>query len=113
MASTAAPTVSAELRSLLRRLKLGRSLDTLPERLTLARQNTLSHAEFLRASSSPTRSTAETEPRPGCGPGPPTSTRPWSSTEDSGGFRTPIPIDSVHRFRSFRTPLGRGRVALR
>jgi len=47
MASTAAPTISAELRSLLRRLKLGRSLDTLPERLALARQNSLSHAEFL------------------------------------------------------------------
>ena len=47
MASTAAPNVSTELRSLLRRLKLGRSLDTLPERLALARQNTLSHAEFL------------------------------------------------------------------
>ncbi len=47
MASTAAPTISPELRSLLRRLKLGRSLDTLPERLSLARQNTLGHAEFL------------------------------------------------------------------
>ncbi len=45
MASSAAPTVSAELRSLLRRLKLGRSLDTLPERLSLARQKTLGHAE--------------------------------------------------------------------
>ncbi len=47
MATTATPTISAELRSLLRRLKLGRSLDTLPERLALARQNSLSHAEFL------------------------------------------------------------------
>jgi DNA replication protein DnaC len=47
MASSAAPTVSAELRSLLRRLKLGRSLDTLPERLSLARQNSLGHADFL------------------------------------------------------------------
>jgi hypothetical protein len=47
MASTAAPSVSPELRSLLRRLKLGRSLDTLPERLALARHDTLSHAEFL------------------------------------------------------------------
>jgi hypothetical protein len=51
MASTAAPTISPELRSLLRRLKLGRTLDTLPERLSLARQNTLSHAEFLDRSS--------------------------------------------------------------
>lgn len=47
MATTAAPSVSAELRSLLRRLKLGRMLDTLPERLTLARQNRLGHGEFL------------------------------------------------------------------
>jgi len=47
MASTAAPSISAELRSLLRRVKLGRSLDTLPERLSLARQNALGHAEFL------------------------------------------------------------------
>ncbi len=28
----------------------------------------------------PTRSPAGTPPRPGCGPGPPTSTRPWAST---------------------------------
>ena len=47
MATTAPPTVGPELRSLLRRLKLGRSLDTLPERLALARQNELGHAEFL------------------------------------------------------------------
>jgi hypothetical protein len=47
MASTATPSVSPELRSLLRRLKLGRSLDTLPERLALARHNNLGHAEFL------------------------------------------------------------------
>ena len=26
----------------------------------------------------------------------------------SGGFRTPVPIVSVHRFRSFRTPVGMG-----
>jgi len=47
MASTAAPSVSPELRGLLRRLKLGRCLDTLPERLALARHNSLGHAEFL------------------------------------------------------------------
>jgi len=39
--------VSPELRSLLRRVKLGRSLDTLPERLALARSRDLGHAEFL------------------------------------------------------------------
>ncbi len=42
-----APVVSAELRALLRRVKLGRSLDTLPERLALARSRDLGHAEFL------------------------------------------------------------------
>ncbi|MGW3473669.1 IS21-like element helper ATPase IstB [Saccharopolyspora spinosa] len=38
---------SAELKALLRRLKLGRLLDTLPERLALARQNHLPHHDFL------------------------------------------------------------------
>ena len=42
-----APTINAELRSLLRRVKLGKALDTLPERLALARTNKLSHQEFL------------------------------------------------------------------
>ncbi|MGH9075529.1 MAG: HAMP domain-containing protein, partial [Acidimicrobiales bacterium] len=32
--------------------------------------------------------------------------------EDSGGFRTPIPIESGHPFRGFRTPGAGGRVAL-
>jgi DNA replication protein DnaC len=42
-----APTVSPELSSLLRRVKLGKALDTLPERLALARSRDLGHAEFL------------------------------------------------------------------
>jgi len=41
------PTVSPELRVLMRRLKLGRLLDTLPERLALARTGDLTHTEFL------------------------------------------------------------------
>lgn len=41
------PTVSPELRALLRRVKLGKLLDTLPERLALAKTNGLAHAEFL------------------------------------------------------------------
>ena len=60
----------AELRSLLRRLKLGRSLDTLPERLALARQNT-SATPSSWSSSSPMRSSAGTAPRPGSERGPP------------------------------------------
>lgn len=45
--SAPAPVVSGELRALFRRLKLGQALDTLPERLTLASQHNLGHAEFL------------------------------------------------------------------
>lgn len=39
--------VNAELKQVLRALKLGKLLDTLPERLTLARQQHLAHADFL------------------------------------------------------------------
>jgi DNA replication protein DnaC len=39
--------VSADLKTLLRTLKLGKLLDTLPERLTLARTQQLPHADFL------------------------------------------------------------------
>ncbi len=42
-----APAVTPELRTLLRRVKLGRCLDTLPERLALAQTGGLGHAEFL------------------------------------------------------------------
>ncbi len=46
-ATTTVPTVTPELKRLLRRVKLGRTLDALPERLSLARSSKLSHAEFL------------------------------------------------------------------
>jgi hypothetical protein len=39
--------VSPDLRTTLRALKLGQMLDTLPERLTLARQQKMPHADFL------------------------------------------------------------------
>ncbi len=42
-----APGIDAELKALLRRVKLGRCLDTLPERLALARAQSLPHADFL------------------------------------------------------------------
>jgi len=45
--SAPAPGVSPELKVLMRRLKLGRLLDTLPERLALARSHDLTHMEFL------------------------------------------------------------------
>lgn len=41
------PTVTPELKALLRQVKLGRCLDTLPERLALATTNGLGHGEFL------------------------------------------------------------------
>jgi len=41
------PGVDAELKTLLRKVKLGRCLDTLPERLALARTESLPHADFL------------------------------------------------------------------
>lgn len=39
--------ISTDLKQVMRQLKLGRMLDTLPERLTLAHQQHLSHAAFL------------------------------------------------------------------
>jgi DNA replication protein DnaC len=45
--TTPTPRVSPELQSLMRRLKLGQLLDTLPERLILARTHELSAHEFL------------------------------------------------------------------
>lgn len=45
--SAPAPSISPELRSLMRRLRLGQLLDTLPERAALARQHQLSPLEFL------------------------------------------------------------------
>jgi len=45
--SPPAPVITPELRSLLRRVKLGQLLPALPERLALARGHDLSHAEFL------------------------------------------------------------------
>lgn len=41
------PILSNELKTVLRAVKLGRCLDTLPERLALARAREMSHAEFL------------------------------------------------------------------
>lgn len=47
--SALAPAPSPELKALMRRLRLGQTLATLPERLALARQHNLSHLEFLEA----------------------------------------------------------------
>jgi DNA replication protein DnaC len=47
MTTPTTPMVTAELKALLRQVKLGRCLDTLPERLALATTGGLGHAEFL------------------------------------------------------------------
>ena len=44
---TVTDPISTDLKRVMRQLKLGRMLDTLPDRLTLARQQHLSHAAFL------------------------------------------------------------------
>lgn len=45
--STPPPVISSDLRALLRRLKLGKALETLPERLVLASEHGLAHTDFL------------------------------------------------------------------
>ncbi|MGH9045940.1 MAG: ATP-binding protein [Acidimicrobiales bacterium] len=45
--SAPTPSVPPELKVLMRRLKLGRLIDTLPERLALAKTHDLGHVEFL------------------------------------------------------------------
>ena len=40
-------TIQPDLKTTLKRLKLGRLLDTLPDRLALARQQKLPHQDFL------------------------------------------------------------------
>jgi DNA replication protein DnaC len=45
--TTPPPQVSNDLKAVLRQVKLGRCLDTLPERLALAKAREMSHAEFL------------------------------------------------------------------
>ena len=47
MTASMRDVVSPDLRTTLRALKLGQMLATLPERLTLARQQKMTHADFL------------------------------------------------------------------
>ena len=70
-----ADPVSSELRGTLRALKLGQMLTTLPERLTLARQQKMPHADFLQlvladeVTRRETKSALATRPRRRPGPG--------------------------------------------
>ena len=65
--SAPSPVVSPELKALLRRVKLGKALDTLPERLTLARTGGMGHApasSTARVSSGSTRGRLPGSPPP-------------------------------------------------
>jgi hypothetical protein len=42
-----APVITAELKAVLRQVKLGRCLDTLPERLALAKSADMAYTDFL------------------------------------------------------------------
>jgi hypothetical protein len=81
--SPPAPGVTAELRQLLRRLKLGQMMPTLPERLALARANGLSHAEFLELilSEEVTRRYATSAERRACAAGLDAAMRPDRSRD--------------------------------
>ena len=59
---SAAPAVTPELNALLRRVKLGRCLDTLPDRLARAATGGMGHVGFLASSTSPMRSSDATSP---------------------------------------------------
>ena len=86
--------VSGELKALMRRLKLGQLLDTLPERLALARSNRLPHHDFLemlladevtrrdRESAARRAKAAHLDPRCSCRPG---TTPPRSASTSSCG----------------------------
>src|SRR5262249_42746682 len=86
--SLPAPVITAELRSLLRAVKLGQLLPTLPERLTLARANSLSHAQFLELilSDEVTRRDATSAARPGR---PPRRRRGAGAGRAAGPLRRP------------------------
>ena len=63
-------------KALLRRVKLGRCLDTLPERLALAQTGGLGHAEFLELVLADEVTRRETTSADAAGHAPPGSTRP-------------------------------------
>ena len=70
---TLADPVSPDLKRHLRTLKLGQLLATLPDRLALARQNKLPHADFLELLLSDGSPAVRTG-RPPAAPAPPAST---------------------------------------
>ena len=98
MTATIRDAVSPDLRATLRALKLGQMLDTLPERLTLARQQKMAHADFLELilADEVTRREAKSAGLraraagldPGCGWTPGTSP-PRSATTTSCGTSSP------------------------
>ena len=86
--------VSGELKALMRRLKLGQLLDTLPERLALARTNRLPHHDFLELLFADEVTRRDRESRRGgprlptsilrCNSKPGTTPPPWRSISNCG-----------------------------
>ena len=91
---TLADPVSPDLKRHLRTLKLGQLLATLPDRLTLARQNKLPHADFLelllsdevtrRENGSAARRARTAASTPTCASTPGTPPPPSATTSNSG-----------------------------
>ena len=72
--------ISPDLRATLKALKLGQMLDTLPERLTLARQQKHDPRRLPRARPGRRGHPPRIQARPRCGPAPPGWTRACAST---------------------------------
>ena len=77
-------TTTTELTPLLKRLKLGAVLNTLPERVALARREQLDYASFLQIILTDERSTAETTGGLSSASRGPASSRPAASKTSTG-----------------------------
>ena len=94
--------IGPDLKQHLRALKLGRLLDILPERLTLARQQNMTHADFLElvladevsrreSGSAALRARAATSPctwKPGTPPPPSATTSSYGTSWSPSGSST-------------------------
>jgi len=116
------PTVSPELKTLLRKVKLGKALDTLPERLALAKTRQLGHAEFLElvlADEVTRRDTTSAVPRArGAGLDPAMTLDGWDPASETSYHRTvldelasPRFIDAAHN-AMIMGPVGVGKTFL-
>ena len=106
-APTTADPVSADLRQILRTPKLGKPLGTLPERLALARQQQLPHADFLELVLCDEVTAARSTP-PCCAPAPPawTPACAWTPGTVNGGALRPAVRNELTSLRFLDGPHG-------